>query len=93
MKLNLAISSFGGQYWQNCVYALNTSDLSTINPAFNGGSPDRYCGGPGTDSTTEANFPGGTQPAGLTFIENTNSGRSRRPVQPVAQPRKASHPA
>ena len=72
MKLNLAISSFGGQYWQNCVYALNTSDLSTINPAFNGGSPDRYCGGPGTDSTTEANFPGGTQPAGLTFIENTN---------------------
>ncbi len=24
MKLNLAISSFGGQYWQNCFYALNT---------------------------------------------------------------------
>ncbi|MFZ1132813.1 MAG: carboxypeptidase regulatory-like domain-containing protein [Terriglobales bacterium] len=70
MKLNLAISSFGGQYWQNCVYALNTSDLSTINPVFN--SSGRFCGGPGTDSTTEANFAGGTTPAGLTFIENTN---------------------
>jgi outer membrane receptor protein involved in Fe transport len=70
MKLNLAISSFGGQYWQNCYYALNTSDLSTINPVFNGSG--RYCGGPGTDSTTEANFAGGTTPAGLTFIENTN---------------------
>jgi hypothetical protein len=70
MKLNLAISSFGGQYWQNCVYALNTSDLSTINPVFN--SSGRFCGGPGTDSTTEANFAGGSTPPGLTFIENTN---------------------
>ena len=25
MKLNLAISSFGGQYWQNCFYTLSTS--------------------------------------------------------------------
>ena len=70
MKLNLAISSFGGQYWQNCVYGLNTSDLSTINPVFN--SSGRFCGGPGTDSTTQANFNGGTTPPGLTFIENTN---------------------
>jgi hypothetical protein len=70
MKLNLAISSFGGQYWQNCLYGLNTSDLSTITPAFN--SSGRFCGGPGTDSTTEANFAGGTTPPGLTFIENTN---------------------
>ena len=43
---------------------------ATINPVFN--SSGRYCGGPGTDSTTEANFQGGTTPAGLTFIENTN---------------------
>jgi outer membrane receptor protein involved in Fe transport len=70
MKLNLAISSFGGQYWQNCVYALNTSDLSTITPVFN--NSGRFCGGPGTDSTTEANFKGGSTPPGLTFIENTN---------------------
>ena len=52
MKLNLAISSFGGQYWQNCVYALNTSDITSIQPAFN--SSGRYCGGPGTDSTTRS---------------------------------------
>ncbi len=69
MKLNLAISSFGGQYWQNCVYGLNTSNLNSIAPAFN--SSGRFCGGPGTDSTTQAN--GVTaSPAGLTFIENTN---------------------
>jgi len=72
MKLNLAISSFGGQYWQNCVYGLNTSDLSTITPLFNGSG--RFCGGPGTDSTTQANgitsVPAGSP--GLTFIENSN---------------------
>ena len=28
MKLNLAISSFGGQYWNNCYYALDTPDLT-----------------------------------------------------------------
>jgi len=70
MKLNLAISSFGGQYWQNCVYGLNTSNLASIDPAFN--ASGRFCGGPGTDSTTQANFGSGGTPAGLTFIENTN---------------------
>ena len=68
MKLNLAISSFGGQYWNNCVYALDTQNLSSINPAFN--SAGRYC--PSGDSTTQANFSGGATPAGLTFIENLN---------------------
>jgi len=72
MKLNLAISSFGGQYWQNCVYGLSTSDLSQIAPLFNGSG--RFCGGPGTDSTTQANnitsVPAGS--TGLTFIENSN---------------------
>jgi hypothetical protein len=29
MKLNLAISSFGGQYWQNCSYANNNAKTST----------------------------------------------------------------
>jgi hypothetical protein len=72
MKLNLAISSFGGQYWQNCVYGLNTSDLTQIAPLFNNGG--RYCGGPGTDSTTQANSVANTAPGvpGVTFIENTN---------------------
>jgi len=69
MKLNLAISSFGGQYWQDCFYALNTSTLSDINPAFN--SAGRDCVGPSASSP--ANFAGGTPPAGLTFLENQNN--------------------
>lgn len=69
MKLNLAISSFGGQYWQNCTYALSTTDLSTIDPAFN--SNHRDC--VGSSSTSEANFAGGTTPAGLSFIEDINN--------------------
>ena len=66
MKLNLAISSFGGQYWQNCYFALNTQDLSTIVPAFNSGG--RYCSGAAPNSTT--NFASGGAPAGLTYIES-----------------------
>jgi hypothetical protein len=67
MKLNLAISSFGGQYWQNCFYALDTADLSSINVQF--GPNQRYCSG---DSKGGANFAGGVVPAGLTFLENQN---------------------
>jgi Carboxypeptidase regulatory-like domain len=69
MKLNLAISSFGGQFWQNCYYALNTANVASIAPVIN--SAGRYCGGAGTNSATEANF-GGTTPAGITFLENQN---------------------
>jgi hypothetical protein len=69
MKLNLAISSFGGQYWQNCTYALGTSDLSSINVAFD--SNGRYCSG--ASSSDQGNFSGGNPPAGLTFIENLNN--------------------
>jgi len=68
MKLNLAISSFGGQYWQNCAYALDTSNLSTLVPAFD--SAGRYCSGP--DASSQANWAGGSTPAGLTFLENQN---------------------
>jgi len=67
MKLNLAISSFGGQYWQNCFYALDTADLASIQVQF--GANQRYCTG---DSTGGANFAGGVAPAGLTFLENQN---------------------
>jgi outer membrane receptor protein involved in Fe transport len=67
MKLNVAISSFGGQYWNNCAYLLNTPDISSITPAFN--SAARYCEG---DPTAGANFGTAGQPAGLTFIENQN---------------------
>lgn len=69
MKLNLAISSFGGQYWNNCYYALSTQNLASILPVFN--SSTRYCGGPNATISTPGNFPAGT-PAGLTFIEDEN---------------------
>ncbi len=53
MKLNVAISSFGGQYWNNCDYTLDTSDLSSIKPALN--SAGRYCvGSAPTDTSTGA---------------------------------------
>ncbi len=68
MKLNLAISSFGGQYWQNCVYGLNDPNLSDINLVFN--SNHRFC--VGQSSSSGANFAGGTAPEGLSFIENVN---------------------
>jgi hypothetical protein len=71
MKLNVAISSFGGQYWNQCFYALDTANVASIAPAFN--SNQRFC--PGTNGanggSVQANFPGGT-PAGLTFLENQN---------------------
>ena len=69
MKLNLAISSFGGQFWQNCYYALNTSNVASIAPVLD--SAGRYCGGVGSNAATQANF-GGTTPAGITFLENQN---------------------
>ncbi len=70
MKLNLAISSFGGQWWQNCYYALNTTNYASIIPAFNNSSPPRYC--VGASDTSQANWAGGVQPAGISFIENAN---------------------
>ncbi len=70
MKLNLAISSFGGQYWQNCYYTLSTA-YTAMNPAFD--SNGRYCSGPNSSSTANfAGLPAGTSPAGTNFIENVN---------------------
>ena len=72
MKLNVAISSFGGQYWNDCVYALDTSSLNTIVPALN--AAGRFCvGKDAQDTATGANWAGGSAPAGLTFIENINA--------------------
>jgi outer membrane receptor protein involved in Fe transport len=72
MKLNVAISSFGGQYWNNCEYTLDTADLSAIVPALN--SAGRYCvGASPTDTATGAIWAGGATPPGLTFIENINN--------------------
>ena len=71
MKLNVAISSFGGQYWNNCDYALDTSDLSTIVPALN--SAGRYCVWHPHRLTARLQLGGRTTPAGLTFLENINN--------------------
>jgi hypothetical protein len=68
MKLNVALSSFGGQFWNNCTYALDTSNLASLVPARD--SNGRYCVGP---TTQGANWAGGGTPAGLTFIENINN--------------------
>ena len=73
LKLNLAISSFGGQYWQNCAYTLDApggANLSAIVPAYD--KSGRYCGGVGTDATTQATWAGSATPAGMTFLENQN---------------------
>ena len=73
MKLNVAISSFGGQYWNQCFYTLDAGfDITQITPAAN--AAKRYCVGLSpTDTTNPATFKGGGTPAGLTFIENINN--------------------
>jgi Carboxypeptidase regulatory-like domain len=72
MKLNVAISSFGGQYWNDCIYTLDTSNLNTLTLGLN--SAGRFCAGTSaTDTATGANWAGGSTPAGLTFIENVNN--------------------
>lgn len=68
MKLNVAISSYGGQYWQECWYALMEPTFTNITPVLN--SSNRYC--VGADSTAQANF-GGNQPTGINFLENINN--------------------
>jgi hypothetical protein len=63
VKLNIAIGSFGADYWHNCTYALDDTNYTSIQPvrAANG----HYCSGTGG-----ANFAGGTTPTDLRFIEN-----------------------
>jgi hypothetical protein len=63
MKLNLAIGSFGGQYWHNCTYALDDLNFTSIKPVR--GADTHYCEGTGG-----ANFAGGVTPTDLRFIEN-----------------------
>jgi outer membrane receptor protein involved in Fe transport len=65
MKTNLAIDSFGGAYWHNCYYALDSYDYSQIVPQR--GADGHYCSGTG-----EATFAGGQTPSILRFIENQN---------------------
>jgi hypothetical protein len=79
MKLLLAMTSFGGQNWDNCYYA--------VDPAFNAQTAVNVVNGrscPTGDPSTLANWAGGN-PAGLTFIENYNF-RPQEPVAPGVKP-------
>jgi hypothetical protein len=72
MKLNVAISSFGGQFWNDCIYTLDTAALNTIVPALN--KAGRYCFDGGSNPNANPSlWAGGSAPAGLTFIENVNN--------------------
>ncbi len=63
MKYNLPRGSFGGDYWHDCVYALDTPDYTQIIPQRDPNG--HYCplGGGATPAV-------GSLPAGLRFIEN-----------------------
>jgi hypothetical protein len=62
MKYNLPQGSFGGAYWHDCVYALDSPDFTQIIPQRD--SPGHYCplGGGGTQAV-------GSMP-NMRFIEN-----------------------
>ena len=63
MKYNLPRGSFGGDYWHDCVYALDTPDYTQIIPSRD--AQGHYCplGGGSTPAV-------GSLPAGMRFIEN-----------------------
>ncbi len=69
MKLNVAISSYGGQNWEECWFGLMEPTLTDITPAYNSGG--RYCIGTGSNPTV--NWSTGTQPAGVYFLEGQNN--------------------
>ncbi len=75
MKYSLPRGSFGGDRWHDCVYALTTSDFTSIVPTNSGG---KFCpdSGPATGS-----LPGD-------FIENQNWRASApgNPADPVVDP-------
>ena len=70
MKLNVAISSYGGQNWEECWFALMENNLANVTPAYNGGG--RYCIGTGTSPVV--NWAGGVAPpsSDLYFLEGQN---------------------
>ena len=69
MKLNVAISSYGGQNWEECWLALMQPSLAGVDPAFNSGG--RYC--VGTTTSPTVNWGAGGAPSGLTFLEGQNN--------------------
>jgi Carboxypeptidase regulatory-like domain len=83
MKLNLAISSFGGQYWDNCAYAMmDPNSLSLLIPARD--STNHYCS-PVGGSSTPGNFATPPPANSLIFLENSNE-RGTEGVTPGLKP-------
>jgi len=74
MKLNLAISSFGGQWWNSCFYQLNNTNLSLI--SVTPGAGGRYCTGNDTNAPALGNFNTATDPGAVApynkFASNQN---------------------
>jgi len=67
MKLNVAISSYGGQYWQECWYAMMTPNLSSLIPTYNSGNRDCV----GSTASSQANGVTSST-SGFYFLENQN---------------------
>lgn len=89
MKLNLAISSFGGQFWRECFYTLGPTSVVNGTPQFDPSALDaafvngRAC--PSGPASVEANWASGSTPQGLTFIENVDN-RGTENVVPGLKP-------
>jgi hypothetical protein len=62
MKYEMPKGSFGGNFWHDCVYALDVMDYTTIIPA-------RAANGHFCNASGGANF-AGAAPTGIRFIEN-----------------------
>ena len=62
MKFSMPRGAFGGDYWHDCVYAMDDPNYTNYLPVTVDG---HFC-----NPTGGANFAGGTTPAGLRFIEN-----------------------
>lgn len=65
MNLQLARGSWGGDYWHDCVYALDNYDYTQLVPVRSGAS---YCPPGGSTQQATGTFPAGS----LRFIENLN---------------------
>jgi hypothetical protein len=82
MKLNLALGSFGGQWWNSCYYNLNDPNYKDIAvaPAANG----RYCSG--DDQTAPALLSPVTLPDGVTANQFTANINFRDPATNYFEP-------
>ncbi|WP_175528883.1 TonB-dependent receptor [Granulicella pectinivorans] len=82
-KLNLAIGSFGGNYWHGCYYALDDANYTRIQPIRDANG--HYCSGTGP-----ANLAAVTPAPAIRFIENQDfriaANDPANPVKPGVDP-------